>query len=156
MTMSSVTLEKIGITKEINESGKFVSVKNKLMAMYKDAQNPKVMQEMNRLGAAPQFAIGSVHAVTEEGQLLIASASGSQLPAYASAADKVIWVVGTQKIVKNIDEGMKRIYEYALTLEDKRAKKVYGVGSSVNKILIVNKERPDRITLIFVKENLGF
>lgn len=101
--------------------------------------------------------MGSVHAVTQDGHILIASNSGSQLPAYAYSAAHVIWVVGTQKIVKNIEEGMKRIYEYCLPLEDARAQKAYGVGSAVNKLLIVNVEKvPGRITIILVKEKLGF
>ncbi len=76
---------------------------------------------------------------------------------YTYAAGHVIWIVGTQKIVKNLDEGMKRIYEYVLPLETEHMKKLYGVGSNVSKLLIVNKEIvPGRITLIFVKEKLGF
>ena len=153
MGMSSTTLDTINLSKEISESGKFNSVHKKLMSMNRDTQG----SEMRKLGAAPECAVGSVHAVTEDGKVLIASASGSQLPAYAYGSDHVIWVVGTQKIVKNLDEGIKRIYEYTFPLEDERAKKAYGVGSGVNKILIVNKEKmAGRITMIFVKEKLGF
>lgn len=150
-TMTSMTLETTGIAKEINESGRFNSARPKLM----DAStNP---QEQHRLRVIPQYAIGSVHAVTENGQLLIASASGSQLPAYAYGAKKVILVVGAQKIVKNTKEGIKRIYEYTLPLEDKRALKAYDMHSGVNKLLIINKEfLPNRITLVLVKEKLGF
>src|SRR3989338_4535860 len=154
MTMTSVTLDTIGITNEINESKKFNVIKNKLYSMDKNKQ--KI--EMNRLGAAHEYVIGSVHAVTEDGKVLIASNTGSQLPSYGYGAGKVIWVVGTQKIVKNIDDAFKRIYEHSLPLESERAKKAYGVhGSSVNKILIVNKEiQPERITIIFVDAILGF
>lgn len=153
MTMTSQTLEATGVNKEINESGKYNAVRARLMSMDKNTQ----AQEMNRLGAAPEFAVGSVHAVTEDGHILIASASGSQLPAYAYSAGKIIWVVGTQKIVKNTDEGVKRIYQYVFPLENVRSQKAYGVGSGVNKLLIINKEaKPARITLILVKEKLGF
>ncbi|MEK7591846.1 MAG: LUD domain-containing protein [Patescibacteria group bacterium] len=155
MTMTSATLDSAGITQEINrKDGNYMPVRDKLYAMDRNTQ----AQEMNRMGATPNIAIGSVHAVTEDGHILIASNTGSQLPAYAYGALKVILVVGTQKIVKNIDEGMKRIYEYTLPLESERAKKAYGVpGSSVNKILIINKEgTPGRITIVFVKENLGY
>lgn len=114
-------------------------------------------REKQRLGAAPDWAIGSVHAVTEDGKVLIASATGSQLSAYAYGANHVVWIVGAQKLVKNFEDGLKRLYEYSLPLEDVRARKVYGAGSSVNKILIVNKEpAPERITMIIVKEKLGF
>lgn len=154
MTMTSVTLDAIGVVKEIEESGKLNSVKKKLHNMDRKTQG----REMQRIGAAPEYALGSVHAVTEDGSILIASNSGSQLPAHSYGADKVIFVVGTQKIVKNIDEGMKRIYEHSLPLESERAKKAYGVsGSFVSKILIINREiKQDRIHLIFVNEVLGF
>jgi len=101
--------------------------------------------------------VGSIHALTENGHLLIASQSGSQLSSEAYAGGKIIFIVGSQKIVKDMDEGFKRIYEYCLPLEDERARKAYGVRSAVNKILIINKEiAPERITVIIVKEKLGF
>ena len=155
MTMTSVTLDIIGLSEEINKAdSRFRPLRDKLYAMDRNTQ----VQEMNRLGAAPEFVVGSVHAVTEDGYVLIASNTGSQLPAYSFGALHVIWVVGAQKIVKNTDEGIKRIYEHSLPLESERAKKAYGVpGSAVNKILIVNKEvQPGRIKLILVKEKLGF
>ena len=93
-----------------------------------------------------------------DGKVLIASNTGSQLPAYAYGASKVIWIVGTQKIVNDLEDGMKRIYEYTLPLESERAQKAYGVaGSAVSKLLIVNQEvTPGRITIIFVPENIGY
>ncbi|MBI4091835.1 MAG: LUD domain-containing protein [Candidatus Levybacteria bacterium] len=152
-TATSQTAEVVSLAKEINESGKYDSVRQKLMTMDRTTQS----REMAKLGAAPEFVVGSVHAVTEDGQLLIASATGSQLPAESYASEKVIFLVGTQKIVKNIQEGLRRIYEYSYPLEDVRAQKAYGMGSGVNKILIINKEViPGRITVIFIKENLGF
>lgn len=155
MTMTSQTLSQANLDEEINKAdSKFKPVRDKLYAMDRSTQG----QEMNKLGAAPQYVLGSVHAVTEDGHVLIASNTGSQLPAYAYGAMHVIWVVGAQKIVKNTDEGIRRIYEHSLPLESERAKKAYGVpGSSVNKILILNKEvQPQRITLILVNEVLGF
>lgn len=155
MTMSSATLDSIGLTQEINSaSSKFKPVRDRLYAMDRATQ----AQEMNRLGAAPEYALGSVHAVTEDGHAIIASNSGSQLPAYAYGSAHVIWVVGIQKIVKNTEQAVKRVYEYVLPLESERAKKAYGVpGSNVSKLLIVNKElQQGRITVIFVGEKLGF
>jgi len=153
MIMVSTTLETIGINDDWLKENGFGSVKDKLKSMDREKDN----RQMQQIGAAPEYAIGSVHAVTEKGEILVASNTGSQLPAYASGADKVIWVVGTQKIVANFDEAMKRIYEYCLPLEDARARKAYGSGSGVNKILIVNKEkREGRLHMILVKEMLGF
>ncbi|MBI2596629.1 LUD domain-containing protein [Candidatus Daviesbacteria bacterium] len=152
-TMSSQTLEVIGVDREINESGKYNAVRPKLYAMDRNTQS----REMAKLGAAPDWVVASVSAVTEDGNLLIASNTGSQLSAEAYAGGKAIFVVGTQKIVKSIEEGIKRIYEYCLPLEDERARKAYGMPSAVNKILIINKEVSlGRITVILVKEKLGF
>lgn len=154
MNMTSVTLDTISAAEAINNSDRFDSVRKKLTAM-----DPKAHAlEKQRLGAAPTWAVGSVHAVTEDGKVMVASNTGSQLPAYAYGASRVVWVAGTHKIVPDIASGMRRIYEHALPLESERAKKAYGVpGSSVNKILIVNQEvQPGRITIILVKEVLGF
>lgn len=156
MTMSSTTLDTIGLAQKINStSSRFKPVRDKLYTMDRATE----AAEMNRLGAAPQYALGSVHAVTEDGHVIIASNTGSQLPAYAYAAMHVIWVVGTQKIVKDTDEGMKRIYEYVLPEESDRANKAYSIttGSFVSKLLIINREiTPGRVTVIFVGEKVGF
>ncbi len=154
MTMTSVTLDTIGLTEALNESDKYDSVRNKLNAMNRETEG----REMQRIGAAPEYAVGSVHAVTEEGHVFVASNTGSQLPAYTYGADHVIWVVGLQKLVADNDAAVKRIYDEVLPLESERARKAYGMpGSFVSKLVIFNKEvRPDRITLILVDEHLGF
>jgi acyl-CoA hydrolase len=151
MTMTSVTLDKIGIAKEINESGNYNSVRAKLGSETDEKRKREIAN-------APDIAVGSVHAVTMDGKLMIASNTGSQLPSYAYSAAKVIWVVGTQKIVKDLEDGTKRIYDYVLPLESERAKKAYGApGSFVSKLLIINKEVvPGRLTVVFVPENIGF
>lgn len=155
MTMSSVTIDTLGISKKVQESGKYNSVKNKLNSMNRETQ----AQEMQKIGAAPEWSVGSVNAVTEDGHVFIASNTGTQLPAYASGASHVIWVVGTQKIVKDQTQAFKRIYEYVLSLESERINKIFNItkGSFVSKVLIINREiRQGRITLIFVGEKLGF
>lgn len=150
---ASVTLETLGIKDEIDKSGRYEALRPKMFAMDRAMQG----REIRKLGGAPDYAAGSVHAVTEDGQVLIASNTGSQLGPYASGAGKVIWVVGAQKIVQNVDEGMRRIYEYDLPLETEHMRQLYNAGTGVNKILILNREiRPGRITMIIVKEELGF
>lgn len=148
MTMTSVTLDTLGITEEISNSGRYEAIRNKLKSLN--------FNEQRKIASDADYTIGSVHVVTEDGEILIASATGSQLSAYASASGKIIWVVGTQKIVKNLDEGMKRIYDYCLPLEDKRARKAYNMGSKIGKILTINSEVPERITILFLKQNIGF
>ena len=152
-TSSSVTLNTLGITEEIDKSGHYDSVRSKLDLMDRKTQN----REMMKLGATPEYMIGSVHAVTETGRVIIASKTGSQLAGYVAAAAHVIWVVGTQKIVPSLEVGLKRVEEYTLPLENARMFKERGVYSSISKLLIVNKEfMPGRTTMILVKENLGF
>jgi hypothetical protein len=113
--------------------------------------------EIRRLTSSPDVMLGSVHAVTETGSLLTASMGGSQLGPYVSGAGKVILVVGTQKIVSDLEEGLRRINEYAFPLEDARAQAAYGIHSAVNKVLIINREiLAGRITVVLVGEPLGF
>ena len=153
MNMTSATLEETDIAKEIMDSGRFDSIRKKVYSTDGKIQE----RDRQKLRSSPEWAIGSANAVTEDGKVLFASGTGSQLPAYAYGSSRVIWVVGSQKIVKDVDEGTKRIYEYCLPLESERLRKAFGVpGSSVSKILIINKERPGRITMILVKEKLGF
>ncbi len=152
MNVTSTTLDQIGVSKDI-EDGEYTSLRKMIMSV--DDERERHLARKRSL--TPEYGIGSVHAVTEDGQVMIASASGSQLPIYAYGADHVIWVVGTQKIVKNLDDAFKRVYEHSLPLESERAHRAYHIpGSSVNKILIFEKETPGRIQIIFVREKLGF
>jgi hypothetical protein len=150
---ASVTLEKLGIKEEIDKSGRYEALRPKMFAMNRETQG----REIRKLGGTPDYAAGSVHAVTEAGHVLIASLTGSQLGPYASGAGKVIWVVGAQKLVKDLEEGLRRIQEYCYPLEDAHLRGLVKMGTSVNKILIVRREfRPGRITMIIVKEQLGY
>jgi hypothetical protein len=150
---ASQTLEVSGITDEIEKSGRFEAIRPRIWSMDRQTQ----ADEIRRLTASPDVMLGSVHAVTETGSLLTASMGGSQLGPYVAGAARVILVVGTQKIVSDLDEGLRRIDEYAFPLEDARAQAAYGIHSGVNKILIINREvSPGRITVVLVDEVLGF
>ena len=149
---ASMTLDAIGVTAAIQEPGVYDAVRPRLRAMDRQTQ----AREMRKLGAAPDFMLGSVHAATEDGSLLIASMTGSQLAAAVMGAGKVIYVVGRQKIVRDLEEGLKRIREYSYPSEDARFRAAFGRGSAINKILIVNGETvPGRITVILVKQVIG-
>lgn len=154
MDMTSATLDAIGISAAIQNSGDYISARKISYTMDLKTQQ----KEIHGLRSTPVWTIGSVHALTQEGSVMVASQSGSQLAAYSFGADNVIWVIGAQKIVENREEGFKRIYEHCLPLESERARKAYGVpASSVNKIFILDKEvKANRITIIIVKETLGF
>jgi L-lactate utilization protein LutC len=153
-TATSTTNDQAGISTVLNDSGDYKSTRKEFMALW--GQEDKAI-EMRRIGSASDYVVGSVHAVTEDGQAIIASASGSQLPNYVFGANHVIWVVSTKKIVPDLNAGIKRIEDYVLGLEDKRALEAYGTHSSLNKMLIYRKEtNPHRITIIFVKADAGF
>jgi hypothetical protein len=150
---TSQTLEAIGVADDIERSGRYQPLRLRLYRMDREMQR----REMRTLAASPDYVVGSVHALTEDGSLLIASASGSQLGPLVSGAGHVILVIGAQKIVRDVATGMRRIYEYCYPLEDARARRAYGVPSGVNNILIINKViTPGRITAMIVNERLGF
>ena len=150
---ASESLDVTGLTDEIDKSGRYEPLRPRIMGMDRQTQ----ADEIRRLSAAPDVMLGSVHAVTETGSLIAASMSGSQLGPYMTGAGRVILVVGTQKIVSDLEEGLRRIDEYAFPLEDARAQAAYGIHSAVNKVLIINREiAPGRITVVFVDEVLGF
>ncbi len=157
MTMTSVTLDTTGIAHEINDSGKFITVRDELSKL--DREKDGLL--MQKLGAAPEWVVGSVHAITEDGKVMIASNTGSQLAAYVYGSSHVVWVVGTQKIVKDLKEGEDRLTNHIVPLESERAREAYGLPATwetnVSKLLIVSREiNPSRITVVFVKEALGF
>jgi len=153
MTNTSVTLAETGIADAINEEdGRWDSARNKMFALDFATQ----AQEMKAIGGQPDFALGSVHAVTREGTLVVASASGSQLASYAWGAANVILVVGTQKLVSDLEAARRRIYQHSLILEDARAIAAYGQHSAVGKILEIHKEQPDRIHIVLVRQRVGF
>src|SRR2546428_2438995 len=150
---ASQSLEAAGITDEIERSGRYEPLRPRIWSMDRKTQ----ADDIRRLTSSPDVMLGSVNAVTETGSLVAASASGSQLGPYVAGAGKVILVVGTQKIVSDLDEALRRIDEYVFPLEDARAEAAYGVHSAVNKVLIINREIvPDRITVVLVDEVLGF
>lgn len=150
---ASKSLEVTGILDAVETSGRYEHLRPRIWSMDRKTQG----DEIRRLGAAPDVMLGSVHAVTETGTLITASMGGSQLGPYASGAGRVILVVGTQKIVSDLEEGLRRVNDYAFPLEDARAQVTYGIHSAVNKVLIINREVvPGRITVVLVDEAIGF
>ena len=117
MTNTSVTLQETGIEEAINDSGPYVSARNQMFALDFETQ----AQDMKAIAGQPDFSLGSVHAITRDGTLLVASASGSQLASYAWGAGNVIFVAGIQKLVPDLETARERIYQHSLKLEDARA-----------------------------------
>jgi hypothetical protein len=151
-TANSITLDQIGMNDAIM-NGEFVSLKEML-----DVEGSAyVRNDAWRKAVTPQYGVGSVHAITENGEMVVASSSGSQLSFYAYTAEKLVLVVGTQKIVKDLNQAIDRVYQFALPLVTEQEARMGVVGTDVNKILIVEKEHIlDRTTVVLVKERLGF
>jgi acyl-CoA hydrolase len=153
MTNASVTLAETGIADAINDgSGGWDSARNRMFALDFATQAP----EMKAIGGQPDYALGSVHAVTHDGVLVIASASGSQLASYAWGAANVIFVVGAQKLVPDLAAAHQRIYQHSLPLEDARAQVAYGQHSQVGKILEIHQELPGRIHIVLIRRQVGY
>lgn len=148
----SETIRELGITEEIDESGRYDSIRARLGALDRETQG----REMRKLGAAPDYIIGSAHAITDDGQIIVGSGSGSQLGAYAYAGGNVMLVVGHQKLVSDVDEGLRRVREYSLPREYVRMQGVGYPGSLLAKTLIIHYEPSARISVILVPETLGF
>lgn len=156
MTGSSRTLEEIGFIDHL-KAGQH-GWKNLKEAIVGES-DPSKQDELRKQSVHAEYFLVSAHAVTEQGQLIQASNSGSQLPSVAFTSKNVIFVVGAQKIVPTLEEGMKRIREYVLPLEDERMKQTGGSGSQISKILILEREPAfmhRTVTILFVNEKLGF
>ena len=153
MTNTSVTLAETGIADAINDSdGRCESARNKMFALDFATQ----AQEMKAIGGQPDYALGSVHAITADGTLVIASASGSQLASYAWGAASVIFVAGAHKLVPTLEAAHQRIYQHSLKLEDARAQAAYGQHSHVGKVLEIHQELPGRIHIVLIRQAVGF
>jgi hypothetical protein len=149
---ASQTLDGIGVTEIIEKSGRYDAVRPRTRSMDRATQ----MREIRKLGAAPDVQINSVQAVTEDGRMVVASMTGSQLGPIAFGAGRVILVAGAQKIVPDLVAAFRRIEEYSYPIEDARAQEAYGRNSAVNKMLVLNGEAaPGRTTVILIREAAG-
>ncbi len=152
-TPASETLRRSGIDADINASGRYQALKPRVLAMDRATR----ADDIRRLTAVPDVVVGSVAALTETGSLVVASASGSQLPAYAGGAAHAIWIVGAQKVVPDLNTALHRVEDYALPLESARARLAYGRPSAINRLLILNAEpQPGRGTVLLLHEAIGF
>jgi acyl-CoA hydrolase len=152
MTNTSVTLAETGLADAINDGGPYESARNKMFALDFATE----AQQMKAIGGQPDYALGSVHAITRDGTLVIASASGSQLASYAWGAANVIFVAGAHKLVPTLAAAHERIYQHSLPLEDARAQAAYGQHSQVGKILEIHTELPGRIHVVLIRQQVGF
>jgi hypothetical protein len=148
---ASQTLSDIGLTAEIETSGRYDAIRPKTRAMDRATQG----REIRKIGSAPDFWLNSANALTEDGRLVLGSATGSQLGPIASGAGRVIFVVGSQKIVPDLGTALSRLDEYVVPLEDDLMQRLYGRHTALNKMLVLNAERAGRYTVILVREPVG-
>lgn len=148
----SKTLQDTGIFDAIQNPGEYDALRPRYLKMDRQTQ----AREIRKLISGPDFMLGSVQAISEDGVLVTASASASQLGPYASTAGKVILVVGSQKIVPDLETALRRIREYVLPWEDAQVRKIMNISSFVGKILIIEREWVDgRVTVILVRQPVG-
>lgn len=148
---TSITLDETGISAEVDApGGPYDSVRLQMTA-----QN-YASREMKEIAAAPDYALGSVHTITEDGELLIGSASGSQFATVAWGAEHVVLVVGLQKVVPNLETARRRVREHSLALENVRAQEAYGQNSHLNKTLEIYGDMPGRMHLVLIRQVIGY
>ncbi|MFI8768003.1 nuclear transport factor 2 family protein [Streptomyces sp. NPDC053792] len=153
LTGASETLRLSGIDEDINAGGQYDAIRPRVLGI----DRATGADEIRKLVASPDFVVNSVAAVTETGSLVLASGSGSQLPANAGGAAHAVWIVGAQKVVPDLSTALRRVEEHALPLENVRAQAVYGMPSAVNRLLILNAEpRPGRGTVLLLREAIGY
>jgi L-lactate utilization protein LutB len=151
---SSTTLQEIGLVDRLKDPASGYRYRNPEWQSESDATRRARIRA--RLSVEADYYLGSVQAICETGEVIGADASGSRQAFYVYGPPHVIWVAGINKLVPNLEDGLRRVREVALPLEDQRTKRQGGQGSSIGKLVIFERERPGRITLVLVGENLGF
>lgn len=152
----STTLQEIGYIDYLKSN---THEWNNLHANILAEADPEKQTKLRRESAFSDYYLGSVHALSETGEMVISSNTGSQLPHLVFTSPNIILVVGTQKITPTLESAVRRLEEYVVPLEDTRALKAYNSHTMNTKTLILHKENPmlgRNVKVILVKEQLGF
>ena len=148
----SKTLEDAGIFSALMEGEEYDFIRKRTSKLDRATQR----DEMRKLGSAPDVMLGSAHAVTEAGQIVITSASGSQIGPIASGAGRLILVIGAQKVVPDLEAAFRRIRDHVFPYEDARLREQLGVGTKITRTLILESDfMPGRTTIVLVRQPLG-
>src|SRR3989344_8255971 len=156
MNGSSTTLQQIGFVEYLKEGKHSWNNLHETVLLEQDSQKQRLLR---RHAVVSDSYVGSVHAISETGELVIGSNSGSQLPHLVYTSPNIILVVSTKKITPTLLDALERLEKYVKPLEDERMKGVYGVGTTLSKILILRREPKNHgrnIKILLVKEDLGF
>ncbi len=151
---TSTTLIEIGLVDTLQEPRSGFRYGNAEWQAEKDADRRGRLRA--RITAESDVFLGSVQALCETGEAIGADASGSRQAGYVYGPSKVVWVVGMNKLVPTVEEGLRRLHEVAFPLEDARMKRTGARGSLIGKIVLYERDRPGRIQLVLVGEKLGF
>ncbi len=148
----SKTLEDAGVFAALMNSDRHDFLRRRTSKMDRQTQG----DEIRKINSSPDVMLGSAHAVTEAGQIVITSASGSQIGPIASGAAQLILVIGSQKIVPDLDGAFRRIQEHVFPWEDARLREAMGIGTKITRTLILEQDfMPGRTTIILVREPIG-
>lgn len=155
-TGTSRTLEEIGFVEYLKGGAHgWNNLKDAIVA----EQDPAAQADLRKHAVVSDYYAGSVHAIAESGEMVVASASGSQLPHLVFTSKHLVLVAGTQKITPTLDAALSRLKEYVFPLEDARMKSTGAAGSIIAKILIMAHEPAfmgRTVKLILVNEKVGF
>jgi hypothetical protein len=147
----SKTLEDIGLFDEFMANEKYDFIRRRTLKMDRNTQR----DEMRRAGAAPDIMVNSAHAVTEAGQIVMTSATGSQIGPIASGAGQLILVIGSQKVVPDLDTAFRRIKDYVIPYEEARLGVAPGVAKMNRTLILEGEQTPGRTTIILVRHPIG-
>jgi hypothetical protein len=151
-TGKSKTLDDIGVYAELVGSGRYDAIRPRIFTMDRQTEG----REIRKLIASPDVMLGSVAAITDDGALIAASATGGQLAAYAAGAGRLILIVGSQKIVSDLEGALRRIRDVVFPYENAQVREKLGVDTMLEKVLIIYGEwLPGRTTVVLVREPVG-
>lgn len=179
--------ELINIIKDIAKEGEMVSVggsstlfetnvidllrsgRYNFLDRYEENLTPADMKALYRKTFCADTYFSSVNAITEEGEIFNVDGNGNRVAAMLYGPDKVILVVGVNKIVKNIDEAVKRNKALSGPANAKRlnaatpcAKVGYCMDCKSDdriccEYTVIKRQRTaNRMNVIFINDVLGF
>ena len=150
---TSETLDTIGYTEYMHGNDRYINLHDQMLAQ-PDAASQR---EFRRTTTTADYFVGSVQAIAETGEIVVASGSGSQIGAFAYGARRVIMVAGTQKICPTLSEAEARTRGYTLELHDRWLEGRGSGPAPIGKFLVMEHEPVvGRITMILIPESLGW
>ena len=150
---TSETLDTIGYTGYMHGNDRYVNLHDQMLA----EPDPAAQRDVRRRSTTADYFVGSVQAVAETGEIILASSSGSQIAAYAFGARRVILVAGTQKICSTLVEAEARTRGWTLERHDRWLEDRGVSPTPIGKYMIMEHElEVGRISMVLIPESLGW